>query len=148
MTENNEPELTRHRLAEEHFGKLGRHEFEGLKQGLRDHSQGARVWLYQGRVLCGWHTHLACRELGVEPEYVVVEAADDGEALLKALSVELRRRSLSASPGQWWNGTGGCSGCPRRGTPPWPGVPGLTPRSARPRPRPRSSGRRNCPRWR
>ena len=53
------------------------------------------MWLYQGHVLCGWHTHLACRELGIEPEYVEVEARNDNEAVLKALSVELRRRSYT-----------------------------------------------------
>jgi hypothetical protein len=95
MNENTKNVITRHPLAEELFGSLDRHEFEGLKQGLREHSQGARVWLYQGHVLCGWHTHLACRELGIEPECVEVEAENDDEALLKALSVELNRRSLT-----------------------------------------------------
>src|SRR4051812_26264180 len=70
MTKKNQGQLTRHPLAEELFGNLESHEFEGLKHGIRQDSQGARVWLYQGRVLCGWHTHLACKELGIEPENV------------------------------------------------------------------------------
>jgi len=35
-------QLTRHPLAEELFGSLEPHEFEGLRQGLRDHSQGGQ----------------------------------------------------------------------------------------------------------
>src|SRR5437867_573708 len=89
--EKNQQQLTRHSLADELFGNLEKHEFEGLKHGLQENSQGARVWLYQGHVLCGWHTWLACNELELEPEYVEVEASNDAEALLKALSVELRR---------------------------------------------------------
>jgi 16S rRNA G966 N2-methylase RsmD len=95
MSKNMKNVITRHPLAEELFGSLDRHEFEGLKEGLREHSQGARVWLYQGHILCGWHTYLACRELGIEPECVEVEAENDDAALLKALSVELNRRSLT-----------------------------------------------------
>ena len=93
MNDKKQKDLARHPLAEEFFGSLERHEFEGLKQGIAENPQGVQVWLYQGHVLCGWHTYLACQELGIEPEYVEVEAKNDDEALLKALSVELRRRS-------------------------------------------------------
>ena len=92
---NHENRLTRHLLAEELFGSLEKYEFEGLKQGIAENAQGVRVWLYQGHVLCGWHTYLACQQLGIEPEYVEVEAKNDDEALLKALSLELRRRSYT-----------------------------------------------------
>jgi hypothetical protein len=93
--EKHHKQLTRHPLVEELFGSLEEHEFQGLKHGLQENSQGARVWLYQGHVLSGWHIYLACNELGIEPEYIEVEAGNHAEALLKALSVELRRRSFT-----------------------------------------------------
>src|SRR5947209_806050 len=92
MIENQGNELTRHPLVQDHLGSLEPHEFEGLKHGIRETPQGVRVWLYQGQVLCGWHVYLACKDLGIEPEYVEVEASNDAEALLKGLSLELRRR--------------------------------------------------------
>lgn len=45
---------------------LSEEEFNGLKESIRTHGQMDPGYLYEGKILDGWHRYLACKEVGAE----------------------------------------------------------------------------------
>lgn len=71
-------------------------EFSGLKEDIAKYGLRESIILYGGQILDGRHRYRACKELGIEPDYITLDAHDighDPEAYVD--SMNLHRRHLT-----------------------------------------------------
>lgn len=78
------------------FPSMGREEFDGLVEDIRERGLIDDVETYQGKILDGRHRYKACKRAGVEPRFVEFEGTEE-EALRYVVSRNLHRRGLSAT---------------------------------------------------
>ena len=76
------------------FGDMPEEEYEALKADIKENGfQNTVIWLYEGKVLDGWHRHKVAVEAGVDGlEYAEFR---DGSPLEFVASVNIHRRHLT-----------------------------------------------------
>lgn len=78
------------------FPSMGREEFDGLVEDIRERGLIDNIETYQGKILDGRHRHKACKSAGVEPRFVEFQGTEE-EALGYVVSKNLHRRGLNAT---------------------------------------------------
>jgi hypothetical protein len=86
--------LKNHRFADL-FPMMTDAELEALAEDIRDNGLRHAIVLYQGKILDGRNRYLACQIVGVEPRFEEYDG-DDAGALALVISMNVRRRSLTA----------------------------------------------------
>jgi ParB-like chromosome segregation protein Spo0J len=73
------------------FPDMDAHDYDDLKQSIRDNGQRNPIVLYDNQVLDGWHRFQACLDLGIAPKTEVFF----GDPTEFVLDLNLRRRHLT-----------------------------------------------------
>lgn len=79
------------------FPKMGRVEFETLKDDIQKNGLRSAIIFWRGQLIDGRHRIEACEELGINWENFAEEAESDRDPVTEALSLNLHRRHLSPS---------------------------------------------------
>lgn len=100
MFENNQPEaasttqpLEIHEVAHL-FPEMSEAEFNELKADIAAYGLRMPILCYQGKVVDGRHRLRACIELGIDPRFEEMAAANDAEMQATVVSINLHRRHL------------------------------------------------------
>lgn len=77
---------------------MGQAEYETFRDDIAEHGLRTPVELYEGRILEGRNRAKACKELGIEVEYIELDDHDiGGDPVAYVVSANLKRRHLSES---------------------------------------------------
>jgi hypothetical protein len=80
------------------FPMMGALEFSELKADIESHGLREAIVLHEDRVLDGRNRLKACEELGIDPEFITLDAQDIGhDPLAYVVSANLHRRHLTES---------------------------------------------------
>jgi hypothetical protein len=72
-------------------------EFEKLKADIRDNGLRVAITTYRGKILDGRNRDRACAAVGITPRYEDSGINDDDTALIRAVSLNERRRHMSVA---------------------------------------------------
>lgn len=76
------------------FPMIGQDEYEALKLDIQEHGQREPILLVDGEIIDGRNRLRACNELGIDPIYRQLTAAEAGDVFALVMSLNFHRRHL------------------------------------------------------
>lgn len=76
------------------FPMIGQDEYEALKLDIQEHGQREPILLVDGEIVDGRNRLRACNELGIDPIYRQLTAAEAGDVFALVMSLNFHRRHL------------------------------------------------------